>query len=292
MKKILLSLILAVFLVCPALSGAYTLDPDGGTQAGNEFDFNNFQFIGQSLVENTFGTFAGDKVGTFTETGTFNFKTYNSIYDVDDTGYEISVIFEAIGDIFDPAGQDPFFSFTTGTLHWYVEEIADPNSIEYATDDQTDGSFMGTDGGTAVEFATFELTSGGGTLSTDYSDVDGFVTAYFQATNIEDNYLFDGTIDMTDWVVGETLITLGFAHTTASNNYDNGDITDPFGYELAEYRGGSAPIHDEDASDGSQTIYADNQGNFEISVVPEPTTMLLFGFGLLGLAGIGRRKNN
>ncbi len=289
MKKILLSLILAVFLVCPALSGAFTIDPDGGTQAGNDFEFNNFQFIGQSVVENEFGVFAGDQVGTFTEVGTFNFTTYNSINLIIGTAYEINVILEAAGDIFDPAADDPFFTFTSGTLRWYAEEVADAAAIDYATNNQTDSSFMGVDGGAAVEFATFDLVSGGGTLSTNFSEVDGFVTASFVATNIENAYLFDGAIDMTDWVVGNTLITLGFAHTTASNNYNNGNIVNPFGYEVGEYTG-TTPVHDEDATDGFQTIYADNQGNFEISVVPEPTTMLLFGFGLLGIAGIGRRK--
>jgi hypothetical protein len=34
-----------------------------------------------------------------------------------------------------------------------------------------------------------------------------------------------------------------------------------------------------------------NEGSFVMSVVPEPTTMFLFGFGLLGIAGATRRKN-
>ena len=40
--------------------------------------------------------------------------------------------------------------------------------------------------------------------------------------------------------------------------------------------------------DASQT----NDGSAVFSMVPEPTTMLLFGFGLLGLAGISRRKKD
>lgn len=37
--------------------------------------------------------------------------------------------------------------------------------------------------------------------------------------------------------------------------------------------------------------YADRGIDIAFDVVPEPTTMLLFGFGLLGLAGIGRKRS-
>lgn len=45
-----------------------------------------------------------------------------------------------------------------------------------------------------------------------------------------------------------------------------------------------------DNQDGSIDLVVANEGSFIISAVPEPATMMLLGFGLLGLAGISRRK--
>jgi hypothetical protein len=42
---------------------------------------------------------------------------------------------------------------------------------------------------------------------------------------------------------------------------------------------------------GPDVIFETDASTSDSGVVPEPTTMVLFGFGLLGFAAVARRKN-
>ncbi len=45
------------------------------------------------------------------------------------------------------------------------------------------------------------------------------------------------------------------------------------------------------SDDGTNLLFSVlNEGSFQMSAIPEPTTLLLLGFGLIGLAGVSRKK--
>lgn len=95
--------------------------------------------------------------------------------------------------------------------------------------------------------------------------------------------------------VGEfTSVRDGFWNTglfgdPTSKDFD--DILTDLPVLAASFNLGATFVSATDAANGGIDIAVTNEGSFEVSVVPEPTTMMLFGIGLLGIAGVSRRKS-
>lgn len=86
-----------------------------------------------------------------------------------------------------------------------------------------------------------------------------------------------------------------YSHTALNtgDKFDHFMIFDTSDNTVSKLLGSDIVLGIEDVFGGGDKDYDDMViGMSDVHVIPEPTTMLLFGTGLLGLAGIARRKRN
>jgi len=191
------------------------------------------------------------------------------------------------------------FTFTeTGTFR--VQTVDDPSDPTNDIDPNLYADFTGSGSLTPTAFtfdevpssliiyndalkinkiAEFNLLSGGGILDPIGSfgpAPNGMIEANFIAKYFAPGYWFadatDVTSDLSLWTLDASspILTLGFATTNASIVNSPAPTFDAYG-RLIDFT-------------------VSNNGQFRLDVVPEPGTMILFGIGLLGVAGIGRRR--
>ncbi|HSA31934.1 MAG TPA: PEP-CTERM sorting domain-containing protein [Candidatus Omnitrophota bacterium] len=155
------------------------------------------------------------------------------------------------------------FVYTSGTLDLYV------NNTGYAfgpTVAAGDGS-----GFTGTKVATLSLLYGTGALVPE-SSPDGFggtVDLTWEFTWLQNGFWLDANgnpIILANLSQGERLFAIADANT-----------------DRVAFGAGDGQVV-------SRYIYSDHNGSVTIGVVPEPTSMVLFGTGLFGLAGAGLRK--
>lgn len=164
------------------------------------------------------------------------------------------------------------FSFDGGTLDIYVN-----TPRVYGT---SSSDLYGAEAGTMI--ASFDLVSGGGAVEPDTTP-SGSVDAQFISSFLLPGYFFDPAGN--DIALQPYPIQWLFALSNLTASYETGGAVNPdFTAALLDTFGLVA------TDDVPFSFFVSNSGEFTIGVVPEPGTILLLGAGLLGLAGIGRRK--
>ena len=235
--------------------------------------------LGTSLVQNAAVPAPGvafSEIGAFAATA---FQNGGSVIPVTTTflnfNYELTAVFTAIGVNTTAVGSVQNFDFLTGTLDIYIDTTMD-FGFASATD------FFGADDG--IHIASFLLDYGTGDLDLNTpAGIDGQIDIQFSANlaklinGFAPGYWFD--VDGIDFST-YTLPNIALGLVDGNNNV----------LEAADFAGTNIISEFGVAPNFPVDFYTRTDGSFQPGVVPEPTTFLLLGGGLMGLGFLARRR--
>ncbi len=300
MKKIFSTVFLGFLLVFGAYSSAsaisylqdWNIDTAGtglanGATVIDIWDLFNISGVGYAEI---YGVNINPNNGPIDLTGTFSnwgvWRASSSDYvgesfpDIngDNTNdFELTGIYKFGGD----AVLGGALTFKTGTLDIYLDNLT---NVNYGTIND-DGTIYGANDG--LKIASFDLLYGTGNVSNtgEINLTNDNVNIAYSSFYLRPGYWVDAsgkdlsTLNSINWL-------LGFSNTTAVTNPAQQGIIDELYTAYALLDGATQGPN----FSPPQAVYMVNNGEFKIAVVPEPATMLLFGVGLLGLAGVSRKR--
>jgi len=299
MYKNLMKLVLSIFLLSFLVGNAgaasiglsdWQFNPSGAIAGlpSTFFPIDEITLVGTAYIDNDGLPLPGV---AFTEYGAFaatGFQNNGAPLPVLTTGlglnYQLTAVFTASGVNTAYSGTTADFSFTpgAGTLSLYIDTVFDYG------DASAGAPFFGADNGTQIAQMTVRTGKGSLDFSTP-TGPDGNVDISFDLSGAGDflmaNVWFDKNgVDLSTYA-SNTIVGLTDSNNNILDPSDPNDLLDlgNFPAEVPELIGGPLVL-------GTGDTFTRTDGSFNPGIVPEPNTMALLGLGLLGLAGVIRRR--